>query len=424
MRFLKNRKIKLLLLLQLFVLSGLISFSVMTTSAHTSSVTLTNSSSSSTQTNAQITSSMQNADLVAIYDKNASISMPLSQYPESFYSNYTGMTVAMCYNGSSLFVYVSAPTQGWVGVGFNTYGYGMVGGYLMVGAVTNANNTGATVQSYYAVQYSQPSMTDINSVTQANGTQSGNTTTLQFVMNMLAPANETQPISYLTGSNPPLTQAKNLTAGNTYSLLMAYGRNDDDYMAYQHVRQGIATLYIAPQTVLPRTGANIKVNFNNLPSTTVTENTIFTGNITLTDTNGNGIANQTVHIYEQGLVADVNLANATTNAQGVAAFNFSFIQQYSAPVVLYAKYDGNILYKRAETNPANYWTFQYSGFVPTESNPYVLIPNSYDFLVPWLTGLGAIATIAGIWMCFGFVIYTVIFKNATEPNGKQRNKSD
>lgn len=431
MNFLTNRKIKILLFLQLFVLSGLVSFAIMPAHAKTEQ---------NNATETQLSTSMQNADLVAIYDKNASTNikvdgvMTKGEYPEQFYSNYTGMTVAMAYNGTSLFVYVSAPTAGWVGVGFNTYGYGMIGADVKVGWVNDATGN-ATVGDYFASRYGMPGPDPYsNDVTQANGTQDlflngnpgQNETRLEFVMNMV-PSNisDAQPISALTKTTPPITPDKILAPNTTYSLLLAYGPNEDhngiphDSLGMQHVRKGIQTLYIAPENVKQRTNTDLTFN---LPFTgTATESTFLTGTIQLTMDNSTAVSNAVVGIYQQALIGDNLLGTATTNANGTANFNVTVLQQYDAPVSLVAKYSGDILYKKAESSSV---VIQYSGTVPTEDNPFLIIPTSFDFLVPWMTGLAAVGTVFGIWVAFAYVIYTVIFKNATQPNAKKSNKGE
>ena len=428
MNFLKNRKIKILLILQFFVLSGLVGFAIMPTHAKTNSSNLTDS---------QLTTSMQNAHLVAIYDKNAATNIKVDgvmspgEYPESFYSNYTGMTVGMAYNGSSMFVYVSAPTAGWVGVGFNTLGYGMVGGDLKVGwVVDNTNQT--QVKDYYATKYDYPTPDTYNDVTQANGTQQlflngqtgQNTTNLEFVFTM---NNNTNPISLYPDSNPPLTQDKLLEANQSYSLLLAYGPNEDqrgiqhDSLGMQHVRKGIQTLFIAPEGVQPRHLANVSFHLNNYGQT-ATSSTVFTGYATVTDNaTNNPIAGADVGVYLEGLVGNLQLDSATTNASGVATFNFTFTQHYSDKISFLAMYSGGIQYKKASSSV---YLVSYEGSATVEQQPFMIIPTSFDFIVPWLTGLGAIATVACIWMAFAFVIYTVIFKNAVQPNGKKSNKGE
>ena len=444
MNFLKNRKIRILLFLQLFLLSGLVSFVIMPTQAKTTQ---------SNVTDTQLSTSMQNADLVAIYDKNASTNIKVdgvmgpNEYPEQFYSNYTGMTVAMAYNGTSLFVYVSAPTSGWVGVGFNTYGYGMVGADAKVGWVNDVVPSGSgnvvnivshvndTVDDYFAARYSMPGPDGgaaSNDVTQSNGTetlylggaQGQNTTNLEFVMNMVPKnINDTLPLSSSDKSNPPITKDKILQPNNTYSLLLAYGPNENingiqhDSLGLQHVRKGIQTLFIAPESVKPRTETQLSFH---LPfDGTATENTPLTGYVTLEMANGTPVANAQIGIYQQALISDNLLQAVSTNSSGMATFNTTVLQQYKAPVSLVAKFTGDVGYKKAESSPV---LISYTGSVPTEDNPFLIIPTSFDFLVPWMTGLAAVGTVFGIWVAFAYVIYTVIFKNAVQPNAKKTNK--
>lgn len=446
MNLIKNRKILILLFLQIFLMSSFISYSVTTTQAKPNSTKTTGSNTNFTN----VTSSLQNADLVAIYNPNAATSVNVNgimgpnEYPEMFYSNYTGMSVAMTYNGTSLFVFVSAPTAGWVGVGFNQLGYGMVGASVEVGAVYN-NITGATgthvydsntnttsiVNSMYATYYGRPSLAEHSVITTYNGTQSlylngatgTNRTNLEFVMNM-AP-NDTQPITAgLTGSNPPITQQKTLTPGDSYSLLLAYGAQADDGGFFangvafggtfvKHVNKTIATLYIAPENIGPRTASKINLH---LDQTSGGQNSTFTGLITLTTDNGTPIANASVGIYQVALIGDLNLETVTTNQNGTALVSFNVYLEYSTNLNLQAKFLGDTHYKK---DFSDFSVIAYTGSVPHTTAPFLYIPTSFDFLMPWLTGLGAVSAVAGIWMAFGYVVYTVIYKNAVQPSTKK-----
>ena len=437
MNFLKNRKILILLFLQIFVLSSLVSYTITTTQAKTNSTNVTDSTTTVNLTN--VTSSLQNADLVAIYEPNAATTitqdgvMGANEYPEQFYSNYTGMTVAMAYNGTSLFVFVSAPTAGWVGVGFNTLGYGMIGADVKVGAVYD-NSTGAVnnhvydsitnsttwLNDMYTTQYSFPSPDQHNDVTAFNGTESlyingasgTNRTNLEFVMNMV-PTNSTDTTPIPGDSYPPITQDKILTPGDSYSLLLAYGRQNDDGLNYKHINKTIATLYIAPENIGPRTSSNVKLQ---LDQTTGEQNSTLTGTVTLTMDNGTAIANASVGIYQVALIGDLNLETVVTDQNGQAQLNFSVYQEYSANVKIQAKFLGDSHFKK---DFSSYSIISYTGTVPTQEAPFLIIPTTFDFLVPWLTGLGAVATVACIWMAFGYVIYTVLYKNAVQPNAKK-----
>ncbi len=456
MNFLKNRKIIFLLFIQLFVLSSMISSPITPTQAKTNTSSITDS---------QVLTSMQNADLVAIYDKNASNNIKIDgimsphEYPESFYSNYTGMTVAMAYNGTSMFVFVSAPTAGWVGVGFNDLGYGMVGGDLKVGWVNDyvpasvngpyvAHNVNATIGDYYASGYTQPIQSPVDDIGANNGTQTlyvngaqgVNTTNLEFVFPMNDNNTNNNPITtspicdnQATGqcTNPLITPAKILTPGQSYSLLLAYGPNQDeivngfpiphDSLGSKHVNKTIATLYIAPENILPRTDSKISFSLTQANGSGYTNDTIFTGTINLAEDNGTPIVNASVGIYQLTLIGTLNLVTGVTDANGQAKLNFTLDQEYSSAVYVQAQFLGNIQYKKANSLYSN---FQFIGSVPTTQAPFLIIPTSFDFIVPWLTGFGVIATVGGIWMAFGFVIYTAIFKNAVQPNEKKSNKGN
>ena len=43
-----------------------------------------------------------------------------------------------------------------------------------------------------------------------------------------------------------------------------------------------------------------------------------------------------------------------------------------------------------------------------------------DYILPWLTGIGAVSAVAFMWTMFAFVIYTVLYKNAVQPDAKQK----
>lgn len=420
MSFLNSKKIKLLLIGQLIVFIFLLSS---TTLAVQSSTNTNFPTSSPNLTNSQITQQMQNANIVAIYDKNAATNIKVdgvispNEYPETFHSAYTGMNVSVAYNGTQMFIGLQAPTingQGYAAIGFNRLGYGMIGADIKAGWV---NSTGGTeAYDYYATQYNTPSRdpSGHNDVVEAKGIDNNatNTLSLEMVINMVS-KNATDYTKIVPGVAPStgITADIPLYVNNSYSMLLAWGPTD--YVSY-HYRKELATIFIAPKNIQARTATQLNMKW--IGVTNGTQNTNFMANVTLTDANGNPIRNATVGMYEESLIADTQLVTATTNSQGVATFNFTFLMQYSSQVKLRAKYLGDIQYKKSDSLSQ---IVTYTGSVPVEQAPFLLIPLDMDYIVPWLTGIGAIATVAFMWTMFGYVIYSVVYKNALEPDGKK-----
>jgi hypothetical protein len=201
-----------------------------------------------------------------------------------------------------------------------------------------------------------------------------------------------------------------IDVNTSYSMLLAWGPSDG--IVY-HSRKEISTIFIAPEGVAPRTST--KLAFVLTGQTAGTKDNYFTANATLTDVDDTPIPNTEVGVYLKGLIADGQLATAVTNANGVATFNFTYLMEYSSDSVLLAKFSGNMDYKKSSSETK---IISYTGSVQKEEAPFLIIPMDMDFIVPWLTGLGSIAAVGFMWSAFGYVIYSVLIKNAIQPDAK------
>ncbi|MFV2016633.1 MAG: hypothetical protein ACC656_14480, partial [Candidatus Heimdallarchaeota archaeon] len=81
--------------------------------------------------------------------------------------------------------------------------------------------------------------------------------------------------------------------------------------------------------------------------------------------------------------------------------------------------EGDLVYKQGQSNID---TIAYNGEPEKgKSAEFLVFPESLDYLVPYINGFGALAIVASLWMTFVYVIYTVLFLNARDPNGKEEN---
>ncbi len=125
-----------------------------------------------------------------------------------------GMKVIWEYRQSRLFFEMTAPTDGWVAIGFNT-SEDIIGNYLLMGQVVDGR---AKVVEHYTLSpghyESFSAMRVAASVKDVEGVENERNTTLKFSV-PITPAN-----SY----------AKRLDEGTSYILLLAYSQEDD----FQH----------------------------------------------------------------------------------------------------------------------------------------------------------------------------------------------
>ena len=139
---------------------------------------------------------------------------PLSPLPDAqgFYSaTAAGETLKWKVNGPSLDCKLSAPTTGWVAVGFNSQPL-MEGANIIMGYVTGG--TSAVLGDLHGVSHTHPADA-VDNLTNKAGTDNGTTTEITFTIPMANDAN---------------SQDFALTQGGTYWLIMTYGANGDDTM--------------------------------------------------------------------------------------------------------------------------------------------------------------------------------------------------
>lgn len=124
------------------------------------------------------------------------------------------MKVNWHYKNDRIHFEMSAPTDGWVTIGFNTTS-GTKGAYLLMGNIINGK---PNVEEHYTLSPGNyktiSSLEEIPQVKDAMGDENFNTTTLKFSLPTKA-GNKYQ---------------KDLSEGNEYTMIIAYSQEDD----FQH----------------------------------------------------------------------------------------------------------------------------------------------------------------------------------------------
>lgn len=125
-------------------------------------------------------------------------------------------------------VTMSAPTTGWVAVGFHTEG-AMKNADIVIGYVSDGQ---ATVRDDFGTDYtrhaSDVSLGGTDDVSSVSGTETGGRTSITFSI----------PLS----SGDPSDH--DLVPGSTVSIIMANGANDDDSFSGMHQWAGVAEIDI------------------------------------------------------------------------------------------------------------------------------------------------------------------------------------
>ena len=125
-----------------------------------------------------------------------------------------GMKITWTYEGERIHFTISAPTQGWVTIGFNQSTH-IKGAYLLMGRVVD---NVAEVVEHYTLQPGKyvpiETLGAMPSVDHAKGNQTGKRTEISFSLPII----------------PGSQYQKSLKAGNEYIMIMAYSQEDD----FQH----------------------------------------------------------------------------------------------------------------------------------------------------------------------------------------------
>jgi hypothetical protein len=158
----------------------------------------------------------------AVSCKKASPAGPTvpSKDSNGYYSvSASGATFKWKIDGTNLDCELSAPTTGWVGVGFGPDGLmadakGFVMGYVVSGT--------PTISEMYSVGHAAPQPDTVQNISNMTGTETGGTTEITFTL----PMNSGDP------QDEVFTQNMNLY------ILLAYGPNGADDFTTQHQAYG------------------------------------------------------------------------------------------------------------------------------------------------------------------------------------------
>jgi hypothetical protein len=297
---------------------------------------------------------------------------------------------------------MEAETQGWLAVCFNDLGFGMVGADVKLGY---NNGTDYVVLDRYAYQYEIPNSdgTGSDDVIESNGTRDATKTLFEFYFPMI-PQNPDD-----VGENG-IAKDHKLEVNGSYSLLIAWA--EDNSFGTRHDKKYTYSMFIAPESVTGREATNIQANYGGISSATQEDTISVT--VTLTDSTNAPIEGQTVSMYMKTLISELNLNSSVTDANGVATIVFNIDQQYESEISLYAKYMGDLTYKRTSSDDYTISFFGQEDIHDPLPNEWRIIPKDLDYLVPYMTGFGSLAVVGFIWVCFAYVIYTVLWLNRKE----------
>lgn len=370
-------------------------------------------------TETELEAEVKNADIVIIYDQEASKTVnidgiiSIDEYPESYHSEYADMDIGMVHNGTHIFVALLAPTTGYVSVGFNKLGLGMVGADIKTGFIIK-NET--QVVDSYSRMYGYPVLDESqfnggeSDVKESAGTEISNITIIEFVFPMI-PNNKTD-LELIPKYN--VTSDIKLEENKSYSLLLAWGK--EDYM-FIHYRKSINTMFIAPPGFSKRSKVNI--NFQLGEKISGNKDTIFTGIATLKDGLNNNIANKEINLYMKTLISDVSIVMGKTDSSGSVSFTFKVYQEYQGNIELFVRFDGDLKYIKGQSNKE---IITYN-FQPEEDGQLFLFifPANVDYLVPSIIGFFLTFTVV-VLICASLVnvVHTLRSINSYNPDTKKK----
>lgn len=136
----------------------------------------------------------------------------IGEMPQEVTKN--GLKVGWKHEGENIHFSMSAPTDGWIAIGFNT-GTGMTGAYLLMGRVVNGK--AEVVEHYTSSPGEYKSIIDLGEkaqVTEVSGKENGRSTQISFSLPAKAVNN----------------YQRDLLPNSNYTLIMAYSLEDD----FQH----------------------------------------------------------------------------------------------------------------------------------------------------------------------------------------------
>lgn len=124
------------------------------------------------------------------------------------------MIVSWHYENDRIFFEMSAPTDGWVTIGFNTTS-GTKGAYLLMGNIVKNQPNVVEHYTLSAGNYKTiKSLGESPQVKDISGSENSNGTTLKFSLPIMAKSK----------------YQKDLSVGNEYTMIIAYSQEDD----FQH----------------------------------------------------------------------------------------------------------------------------------------------------------------------------------------------
>jgi hypothetical protein len=346
-------------------------------------------SGQSSLSDSEIENAIANSDIIAFYDQNSLVDLDgelsLNEYSYIFNDSDSEIDFFIEHNQSHLFIGLIAPTQGWIGVGFNDLGLGMENSDIKLGAIINDI---PYMEDTYATGYSVPindtnnsGTNDISAFIGVEDSFRGNT--FEFII----PFNSLDVNDY------------NLEINTTLTLFLAHGPVDD-YSTIHTAHSKVLKLFIAPEFIKPPKKTDLILSI--APDTIIDGEEKFELLAILTNqSNGIPLVGYNVSFYVKTDFGELKLGENITDQNGVAKIVTSIQSELSEGKTLIARFSTIESYFQSSDN----LNIDYTGNIIEHGEG-----SEYGIVVPALTVIGSIVTLIIIWTTFLYVL-SLLYSN-------------
>ena len=305
------------------------------------------------------------------------------EYPGSFLDPTTGMEVFLVHDGENMTIGLVSPGLGWVAIGFGPPGVLMDGANILIGYVTPASTV---LSDDFGVGFQHTADTALggqDDILAKAGSEAGGRTTLELRF----------PLD--TGDAYDFR----LLQGQTYGLTLAYSSTADDLVDQHTSASSVPVAVTRDASQQPTRNATLRLGSSG--EEVEGRNTSLVA--TLLGDDGGPLTGSPLSFYLNSSVGTGLLGTVETNANGVAAVNYTL--RSPGEFSFFVRFTGDADYRPAQAN------------LTLIAQP---APTDAAFFT---TGLAIriviVAVLAGVALAYAYSLFQVIqIRNKGSPTGR------